>query len=98
VYWTEFGRCADFLNGQSWSGGNTATLLRHGKEVDLAAALPGDLVFYAAAGKSVSHVAVYVGKNKDGAHMVVSHGSDPAKTLRIDSMGTLKRSSIRSYL
>jgi cell wall-associated NlpC family hydrolase len=86
------------LNGLSWTGGNTATLLAHGREVDLAAALPGDLVFYAATGKSVSHVAIYVGKNNDGAHMVVSHGSDPAKTLRIDSMGTLKRSSIRSYL
>lgn len=79
-------------NALGYSGyGWTGTLATHGRSVSLAAARPGDLVFYGS-GYPYSHVAVYV-----GAGRVVSHGSEGGPyLLNIDYRRD--RRVIRSYL
>jgi NlpC/P60 family/Putative peptidoglycan binding domain len=79
-------------NGMGYSGyGWTGTLCVHGRSVSLAAARPGDLVFYGQ-GYPYTHVAVYVGHNR-----VISHGSEGGPyLLNIDYRND--RRIIRSYL
>jgi len=86
-YWTQYGSGPDFLNGQNWQAGYTGTLIQHGRVVSYTSAQPGDLCFYY---NPVSHVSIYVG---DG--QVVSHGSDPAALLRVNSPNL---NHCRSYL
>lgn len=79
-------------NGLGFSGqGYTGTLAAHGRSVSLAAARPGDLVFYGR-GYPYEHVAVYVGHNR-----VISHGSEGGPYLcSVDYRRD--RRVIRSYL
>ena len=66
----------DVVNGASWTGGFTGTMLSHGKRVRHAKnARRGDCVLYGDEGTSGSHVTIIVG-HKEGVPMVVSHGSD----------------------
>jgi len=90
-YWTVFGNGPDFINGASWTAGYTGTQISHGKEVTLAEAQVGDLVFYGKAHNDINHVAMYIGTNK-----VISHGSDPVGYLAIDYRSD--RQQIRSYI
>lgn len=79
-------------NGMGYSGyGYTGTLSTKGRSVSLAAARPGDLVFYGS-GWPYTHVAIYVGFGK-----VISHGSNKGPyLLAVDYRGD--RRVIRSYL
>lgn len=79
-------------NGLGFSGaGYTGTLAVHGRSVSLAAARPGDLVFYGR-GYPYSHVAIYVGHNR-----VISHGSEGGPYL-VPIDYRRDRRIIRSYL
>jgi hypothetical protein len=65
----------DIVNGASWTGGFTGTLLSRGKLVrDRRNMLRGDLVFYGR-GWPGNHVAIVVAV-KNGVAYVVSHGSE----------------------
>lgn len=79
-------------NGLGYNGqGYTGTLSTHGRSVSLAAARPGDLVFYGR-GYPYSHVAIYAGSGR-----VISHGSEGGPyLLNIDYRSD--RRLIRSYL
>jgi len=69
----------DVINGQHWRAGYTGTQTAHGTLHRFGTRFwkPGrTLVFYGQP-HDISHVALYVGKDKvTGRHMVVSHGSD----------------------
>lgn len=75
-------------NGMSYDGyGNTDTMRAHGRLIQLAQALPGDLVHY----DDPEHVAVYVGSGR-----VVSHGSEIGPLL-LDA-GYRPIAEVRTYL
>ncbi len=68
----------DVVNGTRWKSGYTGTQLTHGKRHRFGTRFwrPGlTLVFYGRP-HDISHVAIYVGKDGAGRHMVVSHGSE----------------------
>lgn len=66
----------DIVNGQGWKAGYTGTLAQHGRRVsDERHALRGDLVLYGPA-PTFEHVAIIVGHEKGGRHLVVSNGSE----------------------
>lgn len=68
----------DLVNGATWSGGFTGTMLSHGKRVhDVGRVQRADCVIYGNGG-SGEHTAIVVGRSKNGIPMVVSHGSEAA--------------------
>lgn len=91
IYWTAIGSGPDIINGEHWTAGYTGTMVGRGKEVSVAEALPGDLVFYGAKGQIPFHVAMWVGNEE-----VVSHGEDPVSRFRYDAMSPVQQ--IRNYL
>lgn len=81
----------DIVNGASWKAGYTGTQCSHGKQVSLARAQPGDLVFYAGSNGVVNHVAMLVAPGR-----VVSHGSQPGPMLLNATYRPVRE--VRSYL
>lgn len=70
----------DEVNGLGWTAGYTGTLAQHGRLVEhVSNVRRGDLVLYGPP-PIFSHVAIIVGR-RDGAPMVVSHGSEPGPYL-----------------
>lgn len=71
---------ADVINARIWKSGYTGTQINNGKLHRFGPKFwkPGrTLVFYGRGSHAVTHVAMYVGKDKvSGKHMVVSHGQD----------------------
>jgi hypothetical protein len=66
---------ADVVNGESWSGGYTGSMLRHGSPVASADEMQrGDCVLYGDPGTTGKHTAIFVGRQSDGTLMVISHG------------------------
>lgn len=69
----------DVVNGLRWKAGYTGTQTAHGRRHRFGTRFwrPGlTLVFYGRP-HDISHVAIFVGKDKvTGKHMVVSHGSE----------------------
>ncbi len=75
VTWLYFQAAAPDPNGRGYDGqGWTGTLVDHGREITLAEAAPGDLVFYGD-GRSRSHV-VCVMAGSGAAAKGFSHGSE----------------------
>ena len=64
----------DVVNGQSWNGGFTGTMMTHGKRQTVSNCLPGDCVIYGRRYPGV-HVAIIVGR-RGSTPMVVSNGSE----------------------
>ena len=66
----------DLVNGAKWTGGFTGTMLTHGKRVAHESNVQrADVVIYGH-GAPGEHVAIVVGRGRDGRIMVVSHGSE----------------------
>lgn len=72
----------DIVNHADWSRGYTGTMSQFGTRHRFGTKFwkrGRTLVFYGRNG--ISHVALYVGKNKDGVPMVVSHGQEAGPLL-----------------
>lgn len=78
IVWTAFGKGVDHLNGQAWQTGTIAGMALRGTQVSestfllgsllnpasVAAARPGDLIFFGVGPSLLAHVAMYMGSNK----------------------------------
>lgn len=71
VYWdaTRAEKLHDFVNGNTWSYGNTTSMVRMGIRIDHSKLLRADSVFYGGTESEPKHVAMYIGNNR-----VFSHG------------------------
>lgn len=65
----------DVVNGAHWRAGFTGTQVSHGRRIVASDLMRADLIFYAAAGTTPTHVAICVGRQR-GRPVVVSHGSE----------------------
>jgi hypothetical protein len=69
--------CGDLVNGGSWAGGYTGSMLGHGSRVASADQMQrGDCVMYGDPGTAGKRTAIFVGRRSDGTLMVISHGSE----------------------